>query len=252
MTFNIRQGRVLDGAKSWPRRREMVFEVIRRSDPHVLAAQEVNANQLEELLDTFGDYGATAGRRYGALFGVMAPILFDRTRLEPAESGDFWLAPGPGGRRVKGWDAAMPRICTWVVLRDIQADRRFAVFNSHFDQRGVEARRHSAELVVVRMEAMAHLPRLFCADLNANEQSEPLQILLGAGFRDAYRAIRPDEEPFFTYHRFKGRKSKGMLGKIDYILCDERWTILDSAIVRDEVDGRLPSDHYPVVATLSL
>ena len=41
MTFNIRQGRALDGSNRWYRRREMVVEVIRAFDPHLLAAQEV-------------------------------------------------------------------------------------------------------------------------------------------------------------------------------------------------------------------
>jgi hypothetical protein len=36
------------------------------------------------------------------------------------------------------------------------------------------------------------------------------------------------------------------------VLCDQRWTVHDAAIVRDEFDGRLPSDHYPITADLSL
>jgi endonuclease/exonuclease/phosphatase family metal-dependent hydrolase len=43
-----------------------------------------------------------------------------------------------------------------------------------------------------------------------------------------------------------------VLGKIDYVLCDGRWMVRDAAVVRDEVDGRLPSDHYPVTAELTL
>jgi endonuclease/exonuclease/phosphatase family metal-dependent hydrolase len=252
MTFNIRQGRALDGANRWYRRRDLVFEVIRRYPPHVLGAQEVNPNQLDELLDALDGYGAVVHRRYGGLFGAAAPILFDTRRLEAGQNGDFWLSPIPDGKRMRAWDAAVPRICTWAVFSDRETGERFVVFNSHFDQRGVEARLHSANLVVQRMEEMSHLPRLFLCDLNANEQSEPLQIFLRAGYRDTFRVIRPDEAPFFTYHRFAGHRAGGRMGKIDYILCDDRWTVLDAAIVRDEFEGRLPSDHYPVTARLSL
>lgn len=252
MTFNIRQGRALDGQNRWYKRRDLVFEVVRRQAAHVLAAQEVNPTQLDELLGALPGYGAVVYRRYGGLFGSSAPILFDERRLEAGQSGDFWLAPDPDGRRSRGWDAAVPRICTWAVFRDRGDDRRFVVFNSHFDHRGVEARSRSAELVVARLGSMAHLPRLVCLDLNANERSPSLAILLAAGLRDSYRVVRPDETPFFTYHRFAGSRAGGRMGKIDYVLCDDRWTVLDAGIVRDEFDGRLPSDHYPVVATLSL
>jgi len=255
MSFNIRQGRALDGHNRWYKRRDLVFEVIRRYRPHVLGLQEAHHLQLAEVLSALDAYGSVAERRYGGRFGAFAPILFDRGRLEAGRGGDFWLAPDPDGHRRRGWDAAVPRICTWALLRDKQADTgdgSFAVFNTHVDHRGKQAQVHSARLLAERLGAVTHLPRLLLADLNANEQSEALRVLLASGLRDTYRVMRPDEEPFFTYHRFNGARAGGRLGKIDFILCDDRWTVCDAQIVRDEFDGRLPSDHYPVVATLAL
>lgn len=252
MTFNIRHGRALDGVNRWYKRRDMVFSVISAYGPHVLGLQEVDPHQLHELLDEFPTFGAIADGRYGGLIGAYAPILFDKTRLEAGQSGHFWLSPDPDGRKKRAWDAAVARICSWGTFRDVETGQRFAVLNSHFDQRGVEARNHSAELVVDRLEGLSHLPRIFMADLNANEESEPLEILKKAGFRDSFRELHPDSKPFFTYHRFRGTKSRGVLGKIDYILVDDRWTVLDASIVRTEFEGRLPSDHYPVTAGLAL
>jgi endonuclease/exonuclease/phosphatase family metal-dependent hydrolase len=258
MTFNIRHGRALDGANRWYRRRKLVFDTIRSHQPHVLGLQEVDPFQLDELAAAFPTFGVIAHRRYGGLTrvgGAYAPILFDSERLEAGQSGDFWLAPDPEGRRVRAWDAAVVRICTWAVLLDRTSGERFAVLNSHFDQRGVEARVHSAELVAERLDALAHLPRLFTVDLNANEDSDPLAILVKAGMRDSYRDVHPagsDDRPAFTYHRFRGTRSRGVLGKIDFILCDDRWTVTGAEIVRDDVDGRWPSDHYPVTADLAL
>jgi endonuclease/exonuclease/phosphatase family metal-dependent hydrolase len=251
MTFNIRHSSVLDGANRWYNRRDMVFSVVRAHAPHVLGMQEVDPHQLHELLDEFPTFGAIADGRYGGLIGAYAPILFDKDRLESGQSGHFWLAPDPSRKR-RAWDAAVARICTWGVFKDTATGRRFAVLNSHFDQRGVEARRHSAGLVVERLRELDHVPRMFMADLNANEESEPLQILKDAGLRDSFRELHPDSKPFFTYHRFRGLKSRGVLGKIDYILVDDAWTVLEAAIVRTEFEGRLPSDHYPVTADLAL
>jgi endonuclease/exonuclease/phosphatase family metal-dependent hydrolase len=243
----------------------MVFDVIRSHSPLVLGLQEVDPFQLDELTDAFPTFGVIAHNRYGGITrigGAYAPILFDDTRLEAGQSGDFWLAPDPEGRRVRAWDAAVVRVCTWAVLRDRSTGERFATFNSHFDQRGVEARRHSAELVADKLGDLAHLPRLFTADLNANEESEPLQILVKEGMRDSFREVHPpgtDTAPAFTYHRFRGPKSRGKLGKIDFILCDDRWEVLRAEIVRDSfpTDGdpderRFPSDHYALTAELAL
>lgn len=249
MTFNIRQGR----ARRWYRRRELVFETIRQYQPHVLAAQEVQESQLGELLEATDGYAAIALRRYGGLVGAYLPILFDRERLEPAQSGDFWLSPEPDGDRRRGWDALMPRLCAWTVFRDKGSGmRRFVVFNTHLDSRGAEARLNSAHLVIDRLRGFDHLPRLLCGDLNANEESQPVRTLIAGGLLDTYRVARPDESPSFTYHRFHGHRSKGDRGKIDYILCDEHWTVVGADIVRSEFDGRLPSDHYPVTADLVL
>jgi endonuclease/exonuclease/phosphatase family metal-dependent hydrolase len=70
MTFNIRHGRALDGKNRWFRRREMVFEIVRRYEPHVVGLQEVDPFQLDELLETFPTYGVIAHRRYGGVVGA--------------------------------------------------------------------------------------------------------------------------------------------------------------------------------------
>ena len=251
LTFNIRVAHALDRHNRWYRRRELVFDVIRDSRSQILGLQEVVPFQLDELLTAFPGLGAIADRRYAGRMGTYAPILFDRDAVEPAQSGDFWLSPDPDGRRTRGWDAAVPRICTWAVFRQHGPDgRRFAVFNTHFDQAGVVARGESARLVVSRLSTLVHVPRVVTADLNADESSEAMAILRTAGFQDTFRELHPSEEAL-TYHGFRGRGARS-LGKIDYILRDDRWETIEAAVVRDGRDGRFPSDHFPMTAELLL
>lgn len=252
MSFNVRIGRALDGRNRWYLRRDLVFDIIRTSKPHIVGMQEVSPFQLDELLSEFPGWGAIADKRYGGRFtGTYAPILFDTTRLQPAQSGDFWLAPDPDGKRTRAWDAAVPRICTWCVFEDREDRRaRFALFNSHFDQAGAEARAESARLLVARLEQLDHLPRLVTADVNADETTAPVAIFGAAGFRDTFRILHPTGDAD-SYHGFRGRGVR-RLGKIDYILCDERWEVLGASIVRDGVDGRWPSDHFPFSAELTI
>lgn len=251
MSFNIRLGLLWDASNRWYKRRDLVFDVIRRFSPHIVGIQEAFPYQLDELLCAFPGFGAIADRRYGGrLTGTHAPLLFHRDRLEPAQSGDFWLSPDPDGGRVRGWDAAVPRICTWAVFRD-RADKqmRFGVSNTHFDQAGPVARAESARLVVERMQRLTSR-RLLVGDMNADERSEAVEILLRAGYRDTFRVLHPEDDGC-TYHGFRGRGVRS-LGKIDYILCDESWTIRSAEILRDSDNGRYPSDHFPIVAELDV
>lgn len=248
MSFNIRLGLSRDGPDRWYRRRDLVFGVIERFKPDVLGAQEAFRYQLEELLAAFPSFGVIADRRYGGRHtGTYAPLFFDRERLQAERSGDLWLAPDPDGHRVRGWDAAVPRIATWTVLTDTVSCRRFAVANTHFDQAGVVARVESARLLVERLAAVPG-PRVILGDLNADESTKPLEILREAGYRDSFRVVRPDEEAL-TYHGFRGRGAR-TLGKIDYVLCDAGWGVVGAEIIRDGVDGRYPSDHFPITAEL--
>lgn len=255
MTFNIRHGRALDGRNRWYKRRDLVFDTIRSRSPHVLGLQEVDPHQMDELRDAFPTFGVIAHRRYGGIFGAYAPLLFDNERLEPGTSGDFWLSPDPDGERKRAWDSAVVRLCTWAVFVDRESGERFAVLNTHFDQRGVEARRESAALVIERLEGLSHIPRLFVGDINAKERYQTWRILTApepVGLRDTFRVLHPDDEPSFTFHGFNGTAASGSHGKIDYVFCDDRWRVLAAEIVRDGSDGRWPSDHFPVTATVEI
>lgn len=251
MTFNIRVSLAFDGANRWYRRRDLVFDAIRHSRPHLVGIQEATSNQLDEILDALPGFGSIAHNRYaGRIHGSFAPILFDTSRIEASRSGDFWLGPDPG-KRTRAWDAAVPRLCTWAEFVDRSSKDRFVVFNSHFDQRGEVARVESAKLVTTKLAELGHLPRLVTLDLNANETSEPLHIFTEAGFRDTFRDVHPAEK-VFTFHAFRGARSKGRLGKIDFVLVDDRWTTVGAEVVRTETEGRLPSDHYPVSSDVVL
>ncbi|MCC7406837.1 MAG: hypothetical protein IT442_02120 [Phycisphaeraceae bacterium] len=51
-----------------------------------------------------------------------------------------------------------------------------------------------------------------------------------------------------TYHAFKGR---GWSARIDWIICRGALVPVAAEIDRWQLEGRYPSDHYPVVAELA-
>jgi endonuclease/exonuclease/phosphatase family metal-dependent hydrolase len=249
MTFNVRYANPGDGDDTWGLRTELVFGVIRRHAPDIVGLQEALPEQMDELRAAFPAYRFLGQGREGERRGEYSALMVRDERLEVVESGDFWLSPNPDEVGSRGWDAALPRMCTWAVLRDRTGGDAFLAMNTHFDHRGGEARRESALVILERRTRHAGLALVLTGDLNAGEQSPPLDEFRTGGLHDTFRDAHPDAVEVGTFNGFKGTSDGA---KIDYVLVDDGWSTLSAAIVRDHDGGRYPSDHFPVVATLVL
>jgi len=249
MSFNIRVDTPADVAvgNQWVNRAASVIATVRRYNPDLIGFQEVLASQLEDLTETFPNFQAVGGPREEGHLAEYVPILSIRRRFEAEASGDFWLSPTPEMPGSTGWDAAHPRHCTWLRVIDRLTRRRYALFNTHLDHRGAIARLEAVQIIVARATVAAGLPTILLGDLNADERSEPLKALHSAGLRDSFRDVHPDESDVQTVHHYLAPSGDR---KIDYILCDGRWEVLGAEILREPAAGRLPSDHFPVVAEL--
>ena len=96
-------------------------------------------------------------------------------------------------------------------------------------------------------------PVLVTGDFNALAGSPEMRVLLEDGpdgplLRDTLPAARPAAEGG-TFHAFRGTTDRG---PIDFVLADDAWEVTAARIVRDERDGRYPSDHFPVSAVVRL
>ncbi len=257
MSFNIRFGTAEDGINSWPHRRYLVLETIELFGPDLLGAQEVlefQAAFLKEGLKGYGFHGA--GRDDGTANGEFVPIFYRLDRFELLDSGHFWLSETPAQPGSQGWDASLPRMLSWVVLRDRKGRGRTLAFaNTHFDHRGSRARLESAKLVRRWAESMEKkMPVILTGDFNTTEKGAPYAALAkaegfgGEPFVDAYRAIHPEKSRHeSTYSRWTGWREGS---RIDWILHSLKFTTLNAAINYTNEAGRYPSDHYPVQAVL--
>lgn len=247
LTFNVRYGTADDGPDAWPLRQERVARAIVAAAPDVLGVQEALDFQVAWLEELLPYYRRVGGGREADGGGEHAALFVDASRFEILAAGDFWLSETPEARGSVGWDAALPRICTWARLREWNGGRELTVWNAHFDHVGVLARLRSAELIAARLGA-APGPHLVLGDFNAGEASAPLQALRAAGLRDSFREVHPSASEVGTFHAFAG----GMAGeKIDYVLVNAGLLTLDAAILSaPDAEGRWPSDHHPVFARL--
>ena len=250
MSFNIRYDTPQDGANAWPLRKEMVFQTIENFDPDLLGLQEVQPGQGKQLMERLKEYEMVGVPRSEGPRSELSPAMFKRDRFEKVRSGTFWLSETPEVPGSKGWDADLPRICTWVELRDKQAGGRSIVFfNTHWDHKGREARAASARLMGSRIADIAgDKPVIITGDFNTAQDSPPYKELLADRFFDSFAETHaaPTREDF-TFHAFTGRSDRGHW-RIDWVLRSNAFRTINADIDRTNDNGRYPSDHFPVAA----
>jgi endonuclease/exonuclease/phosphatase family metal-dependent hydrolase len=260
MSFNIRYGTAMDGENHWDRRKEFLVETIRAFRPDLVGTQETLGFQRDFLAEKLPEFAVIGvGREDGQEKGEMTAIYVRRSRFEIVKSGHFWLSETPEVAGSKSWDSALPRMVTWVDLRDRETPRRTVIrwFNTHFDHMGVEARKQSAGLLRQRVQQASDRAVIVTGDFNAVEGSDPYRNLFGEAdgraspLRDTFRSVPESEQRFENVGTFSGFKaSQRGGGRIDWIGVSEHFRVRSSDIDYTEREGRTPSDHFPVRAVL--
>ena len=185
-------------------------------------------------------------------------LYFKRSRFTKLDGGHFWLSETPDQVGSKSWDSALPRMVTWVKLRDRDNPRNKPIlfFNTHFDHRGAQARLESARLLRRRIDESGKSSSvILTGDFNTGEGTDPYQALFDVSngkkspLRDTYRIAHTLRSPNeATFSNFKAATLQGP--RIDWIGVSEDWKVLAAAIDRSARDGRTPSDHFAVTAVV--
>lgn len=254
MTFNIRTSGGRDGSDAWPYRRELVAETIGRANPHVFGLQEALTDQIEFLEQEFPRYrwlGVDRGLNGGTGLSEATPIFYRYDELAPIESGTFWLGNPPDGRpRRRGRGS---RIVTWARFHHLETARQVYVFNTHLTLREGPGQLEGVRLI---NERIASLPAgsavIVLGDFNAVAGSSGTwDVATSQGLRDAWREAAARQGPAVTSNGF-GPPPDDWEGRIDWILVGGPVAVSSIATVIHSVEGRFPSDHYPVLATLEI
>jgi len=244
MSFNVRHGRANDGDDHWSKRKQLVLRAIRAHGADLIGLQEClpfQARFLEQGLPAHEAY--VISRAGEGKDDEACAILWRAERFRCLERGTFWLSPEPD-EIAKAWDAALPRTCSWVRLRDRSSGREFVFANTHFDHRGRRARLESAR----QLAGMWPDEELVLAgDFNSAEDSAPMRVLFDSGFRDTFRELHPEATEVGTFSGFRELNAT----KIDAVLVRGEARVLAAAIDQRRLEGRWPSDHCPVVAALT-
>jgi endonuclease/exonuclease/phosphatase family metal-dependent hydrolase len=262
MTFNIRYGTAEDGDNRWERRRELLFEVIRKEDADLVGLQEALRFQVDEILAAVPGYAmAGVGRDDGREAGEYSAILYRRARLSIIDSGTFWFSDTPEQPGSMSWGNRTTRICTWARFRD-RSGESFYAYNLHLDHESQPSRERSVQLLArrIRSRDAQDDPVIVTGDFNVDEQNPAMRWLLGdeaalagettpgIGLADTFRALHPTARGVGTFTGFTFGQIDDR--KIDYVLTDGGFVVREARIVHTSRDRRYPSDHFPVVASV--
>lgn len=255
MTYNIRLDTPADGENGWAHRRDFLTGQIVVLRPALLGMQEVLPNQRAELAAVLTGYDFIGGGRDdGALAGEASPLAVDRRLFRIGASGTFWLSPTPD-RPSLGWDAAIRRIATWAHLQRRQDGARLLAINTHWDHEGRLARENSGAMLAEWIAANRQPGEevLLMGDFNTTTADPAIRALLteATGLRDTREtAALGSSGPAFSFNGFTPMPETGLM--IDHLFASSGMGVIKHMVISEHADGRVPSDHFPVVALLSL
>lgn len=254
MTYNIRLDLASDGDNAWPHRRAALTGLVAYYAPDLVGMQEVLPHQKQAVEDDLPGYGFVGvARDDGRDKGEYSPLGFRRDRFALIASGTFWLSPTPD-LPGKGWDAAYPRIASWARLQDTTAKRRLLVVNTHMDHVGTTARLEGARQIRrwIASQRTANEIVVLMGDFNSPTGSPAYAAIIEVGpgkLGDTLTISRtPHFGPLGTFTGFKIEQVEP--APIDHIFVSDDVAVLRHATLTQQSGGRLPSDHYPVLADL--
>ncbi len=247
-SFNIRTGWAWDGAHSWPLRSRACAATLEALNADVVGLQEVHGFQQCTLLRRLRGYAAAgAGRDDGRRRGERCSVLFRPARLDLEAWTVRWFSPTPWVPGSRGWGNPITRTVTLCRFLDRVSKQRFGVANAHWDGASATMRSRSAEALLAWLDPV--LPWIVLGDLNATAGDPAVAHLVAAGLRDTLAHLGERSRGAATHHPWDG-STEGT--RIDYVLVTPEWEALDARIAHLRPGGRLPSDHWPVVADLRI
>ncbi|MBR4995875.1 MAG: endonuclease/exonuclease/phosphatase family protein [Alistipes sp.] len=279
-SYNIRNSNSGDArnGNGWDLRCPVICDQVEWNDFDIFGAQEVKHNQLVDMLKGLPGYDYEGvGRDDGKQEGEYSPIFYKKSRFKKLDGGTFWISETPEKVGVKGWDAALPRICSYVRLQDKVTKKKIWFFNLHMDHIGVEARREGAKLVARKiLEMCKGEAAIVTGDFNVDQTNEAYRTIINTGvLKDSFEKAEKRYATTGTFNSFDPNLFTE--SRIDHIFVTDHVIVHNYAVLTDsyftpvkesdkkvkgaaapqEIDfapyqRRCPSDHYPIAAKITL
>ncbi|MBN2283348.1 MAG: endonuclease/exonuclease/phosphatase family protein [Deltaproteobacteria bacterium] len=244
MTFNIRFENDQDDANAWVHRRDMIVDLIVRHRPDILGTQEGKRHQLIYLRDRLPGYVLHAPGRMMDERSQYPTLFIRRDTLERVGGEEFWLSKTPHTSLSMNWDSAFPRMFSAAQLISGEEPHCLWAAVTHLDHMGPVARLRQGA-IIARWASQRTAPVIIMGDFNDGPGSAVHEVLTApeTGMADSWICHGGTEGPAsYTHHGFQGTPR---ITRMDWILTSSRFRVTNTRIVRDNINGRYPSDHFP-------
>ena len=249
MSYNIRCHAPDDfGRKNWFYRADLVVDTIEKAQPGIIGFQEVNSWQYDYLCETMPIYDSIITYRDNIpVYSEGCPVFYRTDMYTLVDKGSFWLSETPDVMS-KDWGAACYRICSYVILKENASKKEFVVFNTHLDHVSDEARINGINVVLNKIKDFGSIPAILMGDLNAEEDSETYMSAT-----ESFYDVKYQTENTMTSCTYQNWGKSLDRNCIDYIMVSKGDFKVDSyKVITDTFDGVYTSDHFPLIATLTL
>ncbi|ALC91417.1 hypothetical protein AM500_17650 [Bacillus sp. FJAT-18017] len=251
MTFNLRVDIPSDHENSWKYRADKVAAMIAKHNPVIFGIQEGLSYMLNGIVDRLPAYKWIGQGRDGGEKGEYSAVLYHQDILSVIDQGQFWLSEKPEVAGSKSWGTAFPRVCTWGHFQFVKCPgKEFYFYNTHLDHVSQEAREKGIQLIwdfMFSYDAKTN-PTFLTGDFNVNADNNVIKFLQSKNnLVNAYSIFQG--EIGLTFHSFSG----GASGEpIDYIFATKDVEFKKVSVDRSKIHGGFPSDHYPVILTVTI
>ena len=252
-SYNLRNANGSDSARGngWGQRYPVIAQIVQYHDFDIFGTQECFLHQLKDMKEALPGYDYIGvGRDDGKDKGEHSAIFYRTDKFDIVEKGDFWLSETPDVPS-KGWDAVLPRICSWGHFKCKDTGFEFLFFNLHMDHIGKKARVESAFLVQEKMKELGrgkNLPAILTGDFNVDQTHQSYDAFVDPNSFTESRIDHIFVSPSFHVKRYgvltdTYRSVRENSKKEDVRDCPEEITI-------KAYEARTPSDHFPVKVEL--
>lgn len=251
VTYNLRSASE-DHRRPWVTRREPMTKLISGLAPDVLGIQEAVDQQLADLLEDLGDrYQLVSKHRGDNGPEENSAIIFNSCTVELKAIKHKWLSDTPDVPGSISWGNSLPRMYSQAVFQRVSDAVELSIIVTHFDHECADARLRSAYQIAEQISRLRpQYPLILMGDFNSAEETEPYAVFTESGLRDAYLCATRRGPRLGTFNNYCSPDPDG--DRIDWILVTDNIQIETARIVDTAPDGKYPSDHLPVEATVKL
>ncbi|KAM3134243.1 hypothetical protein pb186bvf_013663 [Paramecium bursaria] len=247
MSFNIRFDNPDDGVNNWNNRKLIVKELLQNYKCDFIGLQEVKKSQIQ-YLQTLVDYGYIGrGRSQGFWDDEATPIFYLINKYRVVESETFWLSDTPQVPNSRSYGNRLPRVCTYSKFISLVNGKVINVYNTHLDHeiKGDQQAKQIKNHINTNAKAGEYI--LLMGDFNFVPTSPVLNIFKKDGLIQLQTTFGTLDALKTTFHNYSNFMQ---LLHIDYILISQNLECEDFKILKDNKNGKYPSDHYPIKTVL--